>query len=203
VVIGGGTAGLVSALIAAGVGARVTLIERERTGGDCLWTGCVPSKSLLAAADLAHRIRHADRVGLTPSEPKIDFAAVMAHVEAARRTIAPQDSPQRLEREGVEVVSGHARFTAPGSVAVDGRTFRFRKALIATGSRPLLPPIPGLAGAEPLTSDTVWDLRALPARLTILGGGAIGCELAQAFARLGSQVTLIEQAERLLPRRGD
>jgi pyruvate/2-oxoglutarate dehydrogenase complex dihydrolipoamide dehydrogenase (E3) component len=200
VVIGGGTAGLVSAQVAAGVGARVTLIEADRTGGDCLWTGCVPSKSLLAAADLAHRIRHADRVGLTPREPEIDFAAVMAHVAQARRVIAPQDSPERLARAGVEVISGQARFTGHGHVAVDGRTLAFRKALIATGSQPHLPPISGLSDADPLTSDTVWDLAERPDRLVILGGGAIGCELAQAFARLGAGVTLIEAAPRLLAR---
>jgi pyruvate/2-oxoglutarate dehydrogenase complex dihydrolipoamide dehydrogenase (E3) component len=200
VVIGGGTAGLISALVAAGVGARVTLIEAKRTGGDCLWTGCVPSKSLLAAADLAHRIRHADRVGLTPREPDIDFSKVMAHVTEARRVIAPQDSPQRLAREGIEVISGHARFTGPGEVSVDGRTVTFRKAVIATGSEPQLPAIPGLAGVDPLTSDSVWELSERPDRLAILGGGAIGCELAQAFARLGSTVILIESAPQLLSR---
>jgi len=168
VVIGGGTGGLVSALVAAGIGARVTLIERGRLGGDCLWTGCVPSKSLLAAADLAHRIRHADDVGLVPSEPTIDFTQVMDHVYRAQRVIEPQDSAARLEREGVEVVAGHAQFASPGVVDVSGRRLRYRKAIIATGSRPLLPSIPGLAEADPLTSDTVWDLTRQPrARLAV------------------------------------
>ncbi|HEY5399003.1 MAG TPA: FAD-dependent oxidoreductase [Trebonia sp.] len=199
-VLGGGTGGLVSALVAAGIGARVALVERARLGGDCLWTGCVPSKSLLAAADLAHRIRHADDVGLVAAEPVIDFTRVMDHVDRARRVIAPHDSAARLEGDGVAVVSGHARFQRPGVVDVAGRRLRFRKAIIATGSRPALPPIPGLAAVDPLTSDTVWDLTRQPRSLAILGGGPIGCELALAFARLGSQVALIEAGERLLAR---
>ena len=199
IVVGGGTGGLVSALVAAGIGARVALIERDRLGGDCLWTGCVPSKSLLAAADLAHRIRHADRVGLSPAEPVVDFQRVMDHVARAQRTIAPQDSRARLERDGVTVVSGSARFAAPGSVDVEGRTLRFRKAIVATGSRPEIPAaVPGLREVDPLTSDSVWELTDQPRRLTIIGGGAVGCELAQAFGRLGSRVTLLEAGDRLL-----
>lgn len=198
VVVGGGTGGLVSSLIAAGAGARVALIERDRTGGDCLWTGCVPSKSLLAAAGLAHRIRHADTVGLTPSEPVIDYARVMDHVQDAIGTIQPQDSPQRLRAAGIEVIPANARFNGPGRIRVDGRELRWRTAIIATGSSPLTPSIPGLAESDPLNTDTVWDLRELPRRLMVLGGGPIGCELSQAFARLGSHVTLVEQAERLL-----
>jgi len=207
VVVGGGTGGPVSSLIAAGVGARLALIERDRTGGDCLWTGCVPSKSLLAAAGLAHRIRHADAVGLTPSEPKIDYARVMDHVHDTIRTIQPHDSPQRLRAAGVEVIPANARFTGPGRIRVDGRELRWRAAIIATGSSPLTPPILGLAASEPLNTDTVWDLRELPRRLVVLGGGPIGCELGQAFARLGSHVTIVEQAQRLLlneePRAGE
>ncbi|MGI9185137.1 MAG: dihydrolipoyl dehydrogenase family protein [Solirubrobacteraceae bacterium] len=206
-VVGGGTGGLVSALIAAGVGARVALIERDRTGGDCLWTGCVPSKSLLAAAGLAHRIRHADAVGLTPSEPEIDYARVMDHVQNAIRTIQPHDSPQRLRAAGVEVIPANARFNGPGRIRVDGRELRWRTAIIATGSSPLTPPIPGLTESAPLNTDTVWELQELPRRLAVLGGGPIGCELGQAFARLGSHVTIVEQAERLLvneePRAGE
>ncbi len=207
VVIGGGTAGLVSSVIAATAGARVALVERSRTGGDCLWTGCVPSKSLIAAAHLAHRMRTADRLGLLAVEPDVDFAHVMDRVHAAIADIAPHDSPERLRAEGVEVIEGDARFVAPGRIDVEGRELAYRAALVATGSQPMVPPIPGLADASPLTNETVWDLRELPRRLVVLGGGPIGCELGQAFARLGSDVTLIEMAPRLLakeePEAGD
>jgi pyruvate/2-oxoglutarate dehydrogenase complex dihydrolipoamide dehydrogenase (E3) component len=198
VVLGGGTGGLVSSLIAAGAGARVALVERDRTGGDCLWTGCVPSKSLIAAAGLAHRMRNADAVGLAPVDPRIDFARVMDHVWGAIRTIEPHDSPGRLRAAGVEVIAGTGRFTAPGRLEVAGRQLHSRTTIIATGSRPAPPPIPGLEAGDLLTTDTVWDLRELPGRLVVLGGGPIGCELAQAFARLGSAVTLVEMADRLL-----
>jgi pyruvate/2-oxoglutarate dehydrogenase complex dihydrolipoamide dehydrogenase (E3) component len=200
VILGGGTGGLISSLIAAGVGARVALIERDRTGGDCLWTGCVPSKSLIAAAGLAHRMRHADTVGLEPVEPEIDFAHVMEHVWGAIRTIEPHDSPARLRAAGVEVIHADGRFTQPGAIDAGGRELRFRSAIIATGAEPMVPPIPGLADASVLTTDTVWDLRELPERLVVLGGGPIGCELGQAFARLGSRVTLVEMLDRLLAR---
>jgi pyruvate/2-oxoglutarate dehydrogenase complex dihydrolipoamide dehydrogenase (E3) component len=198
VVIGGGTGGLVSALIAAGAGARVVLVERDRTGGDCLWTGCVPSKSLIAAADLAHRMRHADALGLPPHEPEIDFVRVMERVRAARRAIEPQDSPDRLRRDGVEVISADAAFESPGLIRAGERELRYRAAIIATGSEPALPQLLGLAEAASLTSENLWDLRELPGRLLVLGGGPIGCELSQAFARLGSRVTLVETAGRLL-----
>jgi pyruvate/2-oxoglutarate dehydrogenase complex dihydrolipoamide dehydrogenase (E3) component len=203
-VVGGGTAGLIAALVGAGAGARVCLVERERVGGECLWTGCVPSKSLLAAADLAHRMRGADRVGLVPVEPKVDFGRVMGHVRAAQARIAPQDSPERLRAAGVDVLAGHARFAGPGRLLVDagddgGREVDWRAALLATGSRPLLPELPGLREADPLTSDTVWDLEELPERLLVIGGGPAGCELAQGFARLGTRVTLLEAEAALLP----
>jgi pyruvate/2-oxoglutarate dehydrogenase complex dihydrolipoamide dehydrogenase (E3) component len=199
-VIGGGTAGLVSSRTAAGLGARVVLIERERPGGDCLWTGCVPSKALIAAADLAHRIRTAAAVGLEPREPDIDFARVMAHVHGAQATIEPDDSADSLRRDGVDVIQGSARFDGPGRIDVDGTTVRYRTALIATGSRPVTPNLEGLAAADPLTNETVWDLRERPDRLAILGGGPIGCELGQAFQRLGSQVTLVQRRGYLLPK---
>jgi pyruvate/2-oxoglutarate dehydrogenase complex dihydrolipoamide dehydrogenase (E3) component len=200
VIVGGGTAGLVAAELAAALGARVALIERARTGGDCLWAGCVPSKSLLAAADLAHRMRSAGYVGLAPVEPEIDFGRVMAHVHGARRTIEPQDSPEALRRRGVEVLHGEARFTGPGRLAVGGHQLAYRSALIATGSRPVVPSVDGLDPALVLTNETVWDLQERPQRLAILGGGPIGCELGQAFRRLGSQVTIVQRAAVLLTR---
>ncbi|MEA2422388.1 MAG: hypothetical protein QOF55_1487 [Thermoleophilaceae bacterium] len=203
VVIGGGTAGLVASRTAAGLGARVVLIERESRGpgGDCLWTGCVPSKALIAAGDLAHRIRTAGSVGLTPSEPEIDFARVMEHVHGAQAAIEPEDSAEALRRDGVEVIAATARFAGPGTIALDdGATIAYRTALIATGSRPVIPELPGLAGADPLTNETVWDLRERPGRLAILGGGPIGCELGQAFQRLGTQVTLVQRRGYVLPK---
>ena len=199
-VIGGGTAALIAAHGAAGVGARVALVEQHRVGGDCLWTGCVPSKALIAAASTAHAMRDADRHGLDPVEPHIDLARVMATIRAAQRVIEPHDSPERLRDAGIDVRLGHGRFTAPGIIDVDGRPLRYRKALVATGSRPVVPPIDGLANAVPLTSDDVWDLTVLPRRLVVLGGGPIGCELGQSFARLGAQVTIVEALAHLLPR---
>ncbi len=198
VVLGGGTAGLVSAFIAAGMGARVALIERERTGGDCLWTGCVPSKSLLASAHLAHRMRHADRVGLAPVEPKVDFARVMDRVHATIAEIEPHDSPARLRAAGVEVIEADGQFIDARTLEAAGRRLRFTSAIVATGSQPAIPPVPGLGGDDVFTTEDIWRLRRLPARLVILGGGPIGCELGQAFARLGAQVTIVELADRLL-----
>lgn len=199
VVIGGGTAGIIAARTAAALGARVLLVEAERTGGDCLWTGCVPSKTLLAAAATAHRAR-AGGSGVAPTEPKVDFPEVMARVRAAIAHLEPDDSPATLRAAGVEVRRGHARFTGPRTVDIDGQPMRFRRAVVATGSAPAVPPVPGLAEIPPLTSDTVWDLTDLPARLVVLGGGPVGCELGQAFARLGAQVTLVETVDRLVPR---
>jgi len=197
-VIGGGAAGLVGARTAASFGASVLLVEGERTGGDCLWTGCVPSKALLAAASAAADARGAGRLGVHVERVRVDFAGVMAHVRAAITAIEPEDSADALRAAGVQVAHGTARFTGPATADVGGAAVRFRQALVATGSDPLLPPIPGLRDASPLTSDTVWDLTGLPARLVVLGGGTIGCELGQAFARLGSSVTVVEAAGRLL-----
>lgn len=197
-VVGGGTAGIVGAKTAAGLGAKVALVERARTGGDCLWTGCVPSKSLLAAAAAAAQARRSHELGVTASDVIVDFAAVLRHVRRAIDTIERGDSPESLRAAGVEVLSADARFTSPRTIRADGRTLLFHQALLATGATPAIPDVPGLRQAKPLTSDTVWDLQDLPRRLLVMGGCSIGCELGQAFARLGSQVTLVEVAPRIL-----
>ncbi len=197
-VVGGGTAGLVGAHTAAALGARVLLVERERTGGDCLWTGCVPSKALLAAASAAAQARDAARLGVETGSVTVDFARVRAHVQGAIAAIEPADSPDALRAAGVQVAAAEAVLTGPDTADVGGRRVRFRSALLAVGSAPAVPPVPGLAEAGPLTSETVWDVEELPRRLVVLGGGPIGCELGQAFARLGSQVTVVDGADRLL-----
>lgn len=199
VVLGGGTAGLVASTCAAGLGARVALVEQARPGGDCLFTGCIPSKSLLAAAGLAQAMRRADRVGLEPAEPAVDLGRVMGHVKRAIGVAGRPDTPEALRERGVEVIEGRGRFTAPGRIEVDGAGLAWRSAIIATGSRPALPPVPGLTDCDPLTTETIWDLRELPPRLAIIGGGPSGIELGQAFARLGSRVTIVEAGPRLLP----
>ncbi|MCS7100360.1 MAG: FAD-dependent oxidoreductase, partial [Burkholderiaceae bacterium] len=204
VVIGAGAAGLVSAYLAAALRARVALVERHRMGGDCLYTGCVPSKTLLASARLAARIARASEYGLRVPRAQVDFAAVMQRVADVIAAIEPHDSAARYTALGVECIAGAARLTSPWTVQVqtaDGpRTLAARAIVIATGARPVVPPIPGLQQVQHFTSETIWTLREPPARLLILGGGPIGCELAQAFARLGSAVTLVEQQPRLLPR---
>lgn len=197
-VLGGGTAGIVGARTAAGYGASVLLVERARTGGDCLWTGCVPSKALLAVAHATADARSASRYGVHADGVRVDFTGVMAHVRQAIATVEPTDSPAALRRAGVRVAHGTARLVDTDTADVDGHPVRFRQALLATGSAPAMPPIPGLAEAGALTSDTIWTLTELPGRLLVLGGGSIGCELGQAFARLGATVTLVEAAPRLL-----
>ncbi len=197
-VVGAGTAGLVAARTAAGLGARVLLVESGRWGGDCLWTGCVPSKALLSAAHAAAAARSAGRLGVDVEGVRVDFGRVMQHVRESIRQIEPVDSPAWLLGDGVHVAQGHVALTGDGTAVVDATPVTFRHALLATGSAPQIPSIDGLAAADPLTSDTVWDLAELPARLLVVGGGSIGCELGQAFARLGSAVTLVESRERLL-----
>lgn len=198
-VVGGGTAGLTAAVGAAGVGARVMLVEERRTGGDCLWTGCVPSKALIAASRRAHDMRTADDLGLSSADPVVSLPRIMRRVHDVIATIEPHDSPERLRSLGVEVAETRATFVAPGLADVGGRKVRWRTALIATGSSPSLPPVDGIDRVDALTTDTLWDLDELPPRLVVLGGGAIGSELGQAFARLGSVVTIVEMADRLLP----
>jgi pyruvate/2-oxoglutarate dehydrogenase complex dihydrolipoamide dehydrogenase (E3) component/uncharacterized membrane protein YdjX (TVP38/TMEM64 family) len=200
VVIGAGSAGLVAAYIAAAVRAKVTLIEKGRMGGDCLNTGCVPSKALIRSARLVAQIRDAHRFGLRSATAEVDFAAIMERVQRVIRDIEPHDSVERYTQLGVECISGRARITSPWSVEVNGRTLTTRSIVIATGAEPFVPPIPGIDAVGCLTSETVWNLRELPQRLLVLGGGPIGCELAQAFARLGSQVTQVEMLPRILPR---
>ena len=200
VVIGAGSAGLVAAYIAAALRARVTLVEKDRMGGDCLNTGCVPSKALLRAARLAADMRRAHEFGVR-ARAEVDFPAVMERVERVVRAIAPHDSVERYSALGVECIQGEAKITSPWTVEIEGRrTLTTRAIVIAAGARPLIPPVPGIDGVDVLTSDNVWQLRELPRRLVVLGGGPVGCELAQAFARLGSQVTQVEMGERLLGR---
>lgn len=200
VVIGAGSAGLVTAYVAAAAKAKVTLIERDKMGGDCLNTGCVPSKAVIRSAKIAAYIRRAKEFGLDAGELRVNFPQLMQRVQDVIATVEPHDSVERYTGLGVDCVSGSARITSPWTVAVNGDTLTTRSIVIATGGRPFVPPIPGLADIDYLTSDTVWQLEALPRRLLVLGGGPIGCELAQAFARLGSEVTLVEMAPVLLGR---
>lgn len=201
VVLGGGTAGLVAAAGAAGLGARVALIERHFMGGDCLNTGCVPSKTLLRAARAAHAVREAAAFGITsPANPTVDFGAVMERVRKLRADLSPHDSARRFSELGVEVFFGDGRFTSAETIEVAGQTLSFASAAIATGARPTVPAIPGLANAPYLTTENLFNLTELPRRLTILGAGPVGCEMAQAFARLGSDVTLITRSHGILPR---
>ena len=199
-VIGAGSGGLVSAYIAAAVKAKVTLIEKHKMGGDCLNTGCVPSKALIRSAKTAHELKKAAQLGFRNVSSEVDFAAVMERVQRVIDTIEPHDSVERYTGLGVEVIEGEARLTSPWTVEVNGQSLSARSIIIATGARPLVPTIPGIERVEPLTSDTLWGLREQPKRLLVLGGGPIGCELAQAFQRLGSSVTLVEMTDRLLVR---
>jgi pyruvate/2-oxoglutarate dehydrogenase complex dihydrolipoamide dehydrogenase (E3) component/uncharacterized membrane protein YdjX (TVP38/TMEM64 family) len=200
VVIGGGSAGLVAAYIAAAVRAKVTLIEKHRMGGDCLNTGCVPSKALIKSAKVVALMRNAEKFGLKKASVEFDFAEVMERVQRVIAEVEPHDSVERYTALGVECIRGEAKITSPWTVQVDGRTLTTRAIVIAAGARPFIPPIAGIQSIEVLTSDTLWNLRKLPRRLLVLGGGPVGCELAQAFARLGSQVTQVEMLPRLLAR---
>ena len=200
IVIGAGAAGLVSSYIGATVKARVALIEKHQMGGDCLNTGCVPSKALIRTARLLAEARDSRRYGIRKMEAEVDFGEVMARVHQAIKKIEPHDSPERYRGMGVDVIHGAAKLVSPWEVEVDGQRLSARSIVLATGAEPLIPDLPGLDQTDYLTSDTLWDLQALPGRLVVLGGGPIGCELAQAFARLGSKVTLVEMADRLLVR---
>jgi pyruvate/2-oxoglutarate dehydrogenase complex dihydrolipoamide dehydrogenase (E3) component len=203
IAVGGGAAGLVTAAGAAGLGARVALVERERMGGECLWTGCVPSKALLAAARVATDTRGAHRFGIEVGQTRVNFEQVMKHVRAAQQAIAPHDSPERFRELGVDVFEGTATFADRAMLRVNDRQLFARNFVIATGSRPAIPPIPGINDVPYLTNENVFEIEELPVALVVLGGGAVGIELAQAFALLGSNVTLIEAGSRILQTEDD
>jgi pyruvate/2-oxoglutarate dehydrogenase complex dihydrolipoamide dehydrogenase (E3) component len=201
VIIGAGTAGLVAAHGAAALGAKVALVERELLGGDCLNIGCVPSKTILRTARLYAEMRDAERYGAqTPSDIRVDFPALMQRMRGIRARISRADSAQRLVAAGVDVFFGEAHFTGADTLAVDGAKLRFKKAMIATGARPDTPAIPGLIEAGFLTNENVFDLVELPRRLLVIGGGPLGCELAQAFCRFGAQTTIVQEIPMFLPK---
>ena len=199
IVIGGGSAGLTAARFARQLGLSVALVERDRIGGDCTWTGCVPSKALLKAAGLAYDMRSASRFGLLPPHNSpVDFSMVMSRVRGVMQAIHDAESPDALREEGIEVVHGEARFIDSHTIRVEESHLAARRFLVCTGASSVIPAIPGLLEVLYLTYETVWGLTHLPSRLAVVGGGPIGCELAQAFLRLGSSVTLIEAENRLL-----
>ena len=199
VVIGGGSAGLTAATFAGRVGARVLLVDRERLGGDCLWTGCVPSKALIRCAGVAHLLRCGDEYGV-PSGGHAQFPRVMDYVHQARERLAGADSEEALAKHGVEVAFGGARFLGPLRLRIGGHEVESRAVIVATGAHPVRPAIPGLEEAGFVDHVTLWSLKALPRRLAVIGGGPVGVEMAQAFGRLGARVTLVQRRERLLPR---
>ena len=200
VVLGAGTAGLISAAGAAGLGARVALVERAFLGGDCLNVGCVPSKALIRASRAAAEVRDAHEYGVeVPAGAHVNFAAVMERMRRLRAALSPNDSAARYRGLGVDVFFGAARFTGPDAVEVGGRVLRFRRAVIATGARAVRPDIPGLADAGFLTNETVFTLTELPPRLAVIGAGPVGCELAQAFARFGARVSLLGNGPQIMP----
>ncbi len=198
--IGGGTAGLVSAAGAAYLGVRSAIVEKTALGGDCLWTGCVPSKALIASARLAHAMRHADRLGLEAASSTHDFASVMRRMKAARGTVEHHDDPERFRAMGVDVIFGAARFIGLDTVEVEGvGRLRSKRIVIATGALPTPPPVPGLKEATYLDHHTVFDLEELPRRVAVLGAGPVGLEMAQVFGRLGAEVVVVEMLPRVLP----
>jgi len=201
VIVGAGPAGLVAARAAAALGAKVALIERNLIGGDCLNVGCVPSKAIIRTSRLYAEMRNAENFGArVPSDASADFSIAMERMRRIRAHISRGDSPRRLSAEGVDVYFGEARFAGPGAVAVDGKALRFKKALIATGARPRTPSCPGLAEAGYLTNESVFNLLERPQRLLVIGGGPLGCELAQAFCRLGSHVIIAQMKPTFLPK---
>lgn len=202
VVIGGGTAGLVTAIGTAelNLGLKIALIEKSLLGGDCLNWGCVPSKTLIESARVAHSIRNAPQYGITAQAPSVSFAQVMQRVRQVRAEISPHDSVERCHQAGIDVFLGTATFLNPKQIQVAGQTLNFKRAVIATGARATIPTIPGLESGEFLTNETIFNLTELPQRLALIGGGPISCELGQALQRLGSQVTILQRNPHLLPR---
>ncbi|MEB3883803.1 FAD-dependent oxidoreductase [Lyngbya sp. CCY1209] len=200
VVIGGGSGGLVVAAAAALLKAKVALIERDRLGGDCLWFGCVPSKSFIHASRVAYQVKNASRFGIYTTPPNIKFSEAMGHVKQVIKNIEPNDSPERFEGYGVEVIFGDGQFLDPRTFEVNDRKLKARTFAIATGSRPSIPPIPGLKEAGFLTNEQVFSLENRPESLAIIGAGPIGCELGQAFSRLGSDVTIFSSRDQILPK---
>lgn len=200
VVIGGGAGGLVVAAGGAALGAKVAVVEKSRLGGDCLWYGCVPSKSLLKSARIAFQMRHADRWALPATHPDVDLARVMERVRSVIAGIEPNDSPERFRGLGVDVNFGTGAFASPAAFVVNGRTLTAKTFVIATGSRPGIPPIPGLDNTPYLTNETLFDVREPMPSLLVVGSGPIGCELSQALGRLGTAVTVVDIAPRILPR---
>jgi pyruvate/2-oxoglutarate dehydrogenase complex dihydrolipoamide dehydrogenase (E3) component len=198
VVIGAGSAGLVASYIAAAVNAKVALIEAHRMGGDCLNTGCIPSKALLASAKLLARAKRAKDYGLDTAAITFDFATVMERIQSIIKKVAPHDSIDRYTELGVECIQGRATIVSPFEVRVADRTLTTKNIIVATGATPMVPDLPGLEKISYLTSDTIWDIRTLPKHLVVLGAGPIGCELAQGFARLGSKVTLVQRGSRIM-----
>jgi pyruvate/2-oxoglutarate dehydrogenase complex dihydrolipoamide dehydrogenase (E3) component len=203
VIIGGGSVGLTAAAFAIQLGARVALVEKHRLGGECTWTGCVPSKTLLKAAKVAHQMRTADHYGLPPVVGGLSrgrLKSVMAHVRAVIADVYHEESPDALRADGIDVFLGAARFLDPRTLTVGEATLTARHVLIATGAHPFIPPIAGLDGVDYLTYESLWDLDVLPRHLLVVGAGPLGCEMAQAFRRLGAKVTLLASSDRVLPR---
>ena len=200
VVIGAGSAGLTAAGFAIQLGARVALLERNRIGGDCTWTGCVPSKALLKTAKIVHQMRTANNYGIIPANPTVDIKSVMSRIRNVIDQVYEHESPEALRASGVDVFLGNVSFVDPHTIAVDDTALTARRILLTTGAHSFIPPIVGLESVNYLTYETIWEMESLPAHLLIIGAGPIGCEMAQAFVRLGSKVTVIEGGERVLPR---
>lgn len=200
IVIGAGAGGLVSSLIGATVKAKVSLIEKHKMGGDCLNTGCVPSKALIRSAKWLQHTKRAEEFGFKSANVEYDFADIMSRIKRIIKTIEPADSVERYTTLGVDCIKGEAKITSPYTVEVNGKTLTTRNIIIAAGARPFVPPVPRIEDMGYLTTDTIWNLKQLPKRLVVLGGGPIGCELSQAFARLGSKVTQIEMMPQIMGR---